>query len=273
LPRRKVVVIDDFVYKSFEELADRYGIGVNELMNHYLNLFTYLRLTLEDDVASLSEVLRSVPGKDLLRFSLSRILLATGGLYSTLRTLVKSFGFLEKGFCVELVNPVVDRYGDPTGVEIEFVASTFSKTPIESANLQIIKTSQGVEGVLKACTIIGFKEDLGSEYEILRSKLKNVLEEDDVQDALEDLESSICGQCDLCEVDAKVEDMEDSLELHVEAYADDYTCLPRIEEFEEVVNTILRKTGIEKLKQTLKVNLEETTAFVEGRPYEFCLDV
>lgn len=112
MPRRKVVVVDDFVYKSFEELAGRYGMGVNELINHYLNLFTHLKLSLEDDITSLSEVLRDVPGKDLLRFSLSRILLATGELYSTLRALVKGFGFLERGFGVELVNPVVDRYGD-----------------------------------------------------------------------------------------------------------------------------------------------------------------
>lgn|GEM_PF-3145049 len=246
MPRRKVVVVDDFVYKSFEELAGRYGMGVNELINHYLNLFTHLKLSLEDDVASLSEVLRDVPGKDLLRFSLSRILLATGELYSTLRALVKGFGFLEKGFGVELVNPVVDRYGDLKGVNIEFTASTFSKTLIDEADLRITKTSQGVKGVLNVCSIIGFKEDLGSEYEILRSKLENVLGEDDVQDALEDLESRICGQCDVCEVDAEVKDIEDSLELHVEASADDYTCLPHIEEFEKVVNIILRKAGVEK---------------------------
>jgi len=34
--------------------------------------------------------------------------------------------------------------------------------------------------------------------------MKSALREDDVQDALEDLESRICGQCDVCEVDAEL---------------------------------------------------------------------
>ena len=64
-------------------------------MSHYLSLFTYLKPSLEDEVASLSEVLRDVSGRELLRFSLSRILLAVGELYTALRALVKVFDFLE----------------------------------------------------------------------------------------------------------------------------------------------------------------------------------
>ena len=50
---------------------------------------------------------------------------------------------MREGFGVELVNPMSGRYGD----------------------------LKGVESVLSVCSIIGFKEDLGSEYEVLRSKL------------------------------------------------------------------------------------------------------
>jgi len=63
-------------------------------LSHYLSLFTYLKLSLEDDVASLSEVLRDVSSRELLRFSLSRILLAAGGLY-TLRALTFLTGIYE----------------------------------------------------------------------------------------------------------------------------------------------------------------------------------
>jgi len=64
-------------------------------LSHYLSLFTYLKPSLEDEVASLSEVLRDISGRELLRFSLSRILLAVGELYTALRALVKVFDFLE----------------------------------------------------------------------------------------------------------------------------------------------------------------------------------
>jgi hypothetical protein len=40
-------------------------------LSHYLSLFAYLKPSLEDEVASFSEVLRDVSGRELLRFSLS----------------------------------------------------------------------------------------------------------------------------------------------------------------------------------------------------------
>jgi hypothetical protein len=83
-----------------------------------------------------------------------------------------------------------------------------------------------------------FKEDLGNEYEVLRSKLRSILGEDEVWNFLENLELSVCSQCGVREVDAEVEDLEDNLELHVEASAEDYTCLPRMKGFEKL-NTII----------------------------------
>jgi len=67
-----------------------------------------------------------------------------------------------------------------------------------------------------------------------------------VQEALEDLESDICGECDVCEVKAEVRDTDGSLELFIEAFAEDFLCLPSIESFEEVVSTILKKAGIQE---------------------------
>jgi hypothetical protein len=49
-------------------------------------------------------------------------------------------------------------------VDIELTMLTLSKTPIDTVDLWIAKTGQEW-GVLNVRSIIGFKEDLGSEYE------------------------------------------------------------------------------------------------------------
>jgi len=36
----------------------------------------------------------------------------------------------------------------------------------------------------------------------------------------------MCGSCDVCEVRAKVHDFDGSLELHIEAFTEDFLCLP-----------------------------------------------
>jgi len=80
LPCRRIVVVGNFAYSSSEELAGRYGVGANEFES-------LLKLPLEDGVVSLSKVLRDIPGKELSRFSLSRMLLAAGESYVALRTI------------------------------------------------------------------------------------------------------------------------------------------------------------------------------------------
>ena len=66
-----------------------------------------------------------------------------------------------------------------------------------------------------------------------------------MREELEDLESYMCDLCDVCEVKAKIRDADGALELSIEAFTEDFLCLPSIENFERAINTILRKAGIQ----------------------------
>ena len=100
-----------------------YGVGVNEFES-------LLKPSLENDVASLSEVLGDVSGRELLRFSLSRILLAVGELYTALRVLTFLTGIYEGGLTNIRGEYMSD---DPTVMDVDTVSV-----------LQIRDVSEGV---------------------------------------------------------------------------------------------------------------------------------
>jgi hypothetical protein len=100
-----------------------YGVGVNEFES-------LLKPSLENDVASLSEVLRDISGRELLRLSLSRILLAVGELYTALRVLTFLTGIYEGGLANIRGEYMSD---DPTVMDVD-----------TASVLQIRDVSEGV---------------------------------------------------------------------------------------------------------------------------------
>jgi hypothetical protein len=222
-------------------------------MSLYLNCFGYLKQLIDKSVSTLSSEFKEVPPRDLVLFVMTNSLSNLYDIHETLRAFTKHLKLLERGFTVELVGPVL-KNGRFLGVYIDFVASQFSKTPITEVELQvggIFVEVNGREvhydrgGIIRVSSIVGFEEELGDRYGEVRRSLERVLGEDEVEEELGELESYMCDQCDLCEVEADVRDTDGSLELVIEVLAEDFLCLPPVEMFEKHISTILRKAGIE----------------------------
>jgi len=99
-------------------------------------------------------------------------------------------------------------------------------------------------GLLEVESFIGFKDELGNRYEDTKKRFEEALEDEEVTDALDELEDSL--GCGIAEVDAKVLDMDYGLSLYLEIFVDDYTCLPPINEMEKVISLILNKAGMKR---------------------------
>jgi hypothetical protein len=96
--------------------------------------------------------------------------------------------------------------------------------------------------LLEIESLVGFKDKLGDKYEEVKNKLEKALRDNEVTDALEDLENSL--GCNISEVNAKVLNTNHSLSLYIEIFVDDYTCLPPIDEIEKIINLVLSKAGV-----------------------------
>jgi len=253
LPHRKVVVVEDEAYKAFEELASKYGVKINELMSYYLNFFDDLKQLLDEEVSFLREKIKDVSQEELMHFSLLQIFRVFRNMYKIFKGLVRNLGLLEKGFTILFIDPILDEHKNLKGLYIHFDSSKFSKSPIEYVNLQIggIYTEVNDQkiyydrgGLLEIYSYVASKEELGERYELIRDKLRDVLKKRHIEDALTEIESYICDLCDTCDVKAGIEELNGDLKLRIEAFAEDFTCLPPIEKFEKVIRSILRKVKV-----------------------------
>jgi len=243
--------VDESIYRNLVEVAKELGLSVDEIVNICLSNLSFLKMVVKEDVEGLGKVFNDVPRDRLASLALLRVLFIAGGFYKVFRHLVKDLGFLDKGFIIEFVDPVLDDEGNCIGMTAHFAASVYSEkvSNISSATLHVgVRIRRdGVEicrecGWLEIESLVGFKDKLGDKYEEVKNKLEKALGDDEVADALEDLEDSL--GCDISEVNAKVLNTNNSLSLYIEIFVDDYTCLPPIDEIEKIINLVLSKTGI-----------------------------
>jgi len=243
--------VDESIYRNLVEVAKELGLSVDEIVNICLSNLSFLKMVVKEDVEGLGKVFSDVPRDRLTSLALSRVLFIAGGFYKVFRHLVKDLGFLDKGFIIEFADPVLDDEGNCIGMTAHFAASVYSEkvSNISSATLHVgVRIRRdGVEicrecGWLEVESFIGFKKELGNRYEDVKKRLEEALKDEEVTDALANLEDSL--GCDIAEVNAKVLDMDDELSLYLEIFVDDYTCLPPIDEIEKIISLILNKAGV-----------------------------
>lgn len=252
MPKRKIVTVDDWTYESFEDLARKYGVNVNELMSHYLNLFRFIVRFLDEDVNLLSRNFSDVTMDKILQIALARILTSVGSNYETLKIILRHLGLYDRGFVLEYTAPLLDETGIALGVQLGFVASGISKSPITMVVLEIgvharfgdYSSYYGRGGAIYIDSYIGSKDELKDKFEYVLTNLRSALKDESVRERFGDIEDSICDECDICDLQVEVEHDEESIELYVKAFAEDFTCLPHIKCFEEAISLALTKAGI-----------------------------
>jgi hypothetical protein len=260
MSHRKVVTISDEVYKSFMNIATKYGIKVNELMSAFLNYFDLFKDVIEREIKSAEKGFRGLTRGDLFTLIMDHIIYVAKELYEVFSEVLRHFGFLDKGFIIEDLTPT---YRDPlrreglVGIYAHFIRSRYSNSLIDEVAfwIGVEEESNGFKwyhprgGALLATTKLGYRNDLGKKFEIIRENLERVLREDEeVQDALDSIKSAVCDQCDRCDVEARVDANEDLL-VQIEVFAEDFACLPSIGELEGVVRLLLRKAGLKRRRK------------------------
>ena len=128
-------------------------------------------------------------------FLLYRVLGIVGDLYVILKTVVKGLGFLEKGFIVEWIDPVIRqesfllvwkwvlRYRSALKRSLKYsTALCFNMgVPVEyDARVVVYKECEW----LTVYSVIGFRDELGEKFEELKERLENALEDEDIKSPL-----------------------------------------------------------------------------------------
>lgn len=244
---RKLVKLEEDTINFLQDIAKFFGVKEKDILESYVNSLGILSRALRHEGEFLRTHLK-LKGKDLVDFAISRVL-SLSELYVIIKALDDILGIWRMGFVLE----DVFRYKTTDyiqGVTLCFESPQTSQIFIDSIDLtigiEIDSFFYGRGAKLEADLTIGYREGLGKQYDTIKNKLEKSI--DRLGPSIErDLEEAVYGMCDEGEANVELVDYGEILAIHVDVFAEDITCLPKIDRINKAIAKIIRRAGLKDL--------------------------
>ncbi|MEM4830467.1 MAG: hypothetical protein QW417_06465, partial [Zestosphaera sp.] len=249
---RELIELDKDTHDVLQDIAKFFGVKVKDVLEIYVSNLWFIKQIIKDEGEFLKTHLK-LRGKGLLDFTFSRVLSLTG-FQVLLRRLDEILGIWRKGFTLEYVS-WYEKTPYMQGIVLDFAATRLSRTLINDFELtigievdfeEVGPSFYGRGAALHVSSIVGFQEDLGENYNIVKTKLEKSIESLRT-DIIGDLETYVLDQCDVGGASIELEEFDGELSIHIDMFVDDITCLPRIDIIDKAIAKIIRRAGLRNL--------------------------